>query len=167
MQPLRRIATIVLILLACTGCDQATKTLAHEHAPRHTALSLANDTIRLQYVENRGAFLGLGAALPEPARKLLLIGGVAILLVGLLGYAALRATVATTVIGLALIAGGGIGNLIDRIAHDGRVIDFLNLGIGALRTGIFNMADVAILIGTALIAVQLKTTRPAPTKPHG
>ena len=166
MQSLRRIATIVLILLACTGCDQATKALAKEYAPRHAALSFANDTIRLQYVENRGAFMGLGAALPEPARKLLLIGGVAVLLVALLGYAVLRATVATTVIGLALIAGGGIGNLIDRLAHNGGVVDFLNLGIGTWRTGIFNMADVAILIGAALIVVQALTTRPASAKPH-
>lgn len=166
MQPLRRIVTIILILLACTGCDQATKAVAKEHAPRHAAFSFAYDTIRLQYVENRGAFLGVGAALPEPARKLLLIGGVAILLMGLLGYAALRATIATTIIGLALIAGGGIGNLIDRLAHDGGVIDFLNLGIGALRTGVFNMADVAIVIGTALIVIQVKATRPVSTKPH-
>lgn len=166
MRRLKRTAAIVLILLACTGCDQATKTLAKEYVPRHAVLSFAYDTIRLQYVENRGAFLGVGAALPEPARALLFISGVAVVLMGILGYAALQATVPTTIVGLALIAGGGIGNLIDRVAHDGGVIDFLNLGIGAVRTGIFNLADVAILIGAVLVVVQIKRRSRASAKPH-
>ena len=45
----------------------------------------------------------------------------------------------------------GSGNLIDRILHDGTVVDFLNFGIGSLRTGIFNVADVAIMGGAALL----------------
>jgi signal peptidase II len=47
---------------------------------------------------------------------------------------------------------GGIGNLLDRVFYDGRVIDFMNLGIGRLRTGIFNVADVYITIGILLLA---------------
>ena len=53
------------------------------------------------------------------------------------------------VMGLILAVGGGMGNLIDRIAH-GAVVDFVSLGIGPLRTGIFNLADVAITIGLLL-----------------
>ncbi|HXC20398.1 MAG TPA: signal peptidase II, partial [Steroidobacteraceae bacterium] len=54
-------------------------------------------------------------------------------------------------IALALIAGGGISNLIDRLLYGGRVTDFLNVGIGSLRTGIFNVADMAILAGALLL----------------
>lgn len=54
------------------------------------------------------------------------------------------------VVGLSLIASGGIGNWIDRLTNDGRVTDFLNVGIGSLRTGIFNVADMALVIGVAL-----------------
>jgi signal peptidase II len=53
-----------------------------------------------------------------------------------------------TTIALVFILAGGTGNLIDRIFNEGRVIDFMNMGIGSIRTGIFNMADIAIAIGT-------------------
>ncbi|HEX8522706.1 MAG TPA: signal peptidase II, partial [Tepidisphaeraceae bacterium] len=53
-------------------------------------------------------------------------------------------------VGLTLVAAGGVSNLADRIAH-GSVIDFLNVGIGSLRTGIFNLADMAIMAGMAML----------------
>jgi signal peptidase II len=49
------------------------------------------------------------------------------------------------------VCSGGIGNLIDRFCQHGEVTDFLNIGIGSLRTGIFNVADFALLMGVALI----------------
>jgi signal peptidase II len=54
-------------------------------------------------------------------------------------------------IGLCLLTGGGLGNLIDRISNNGAVTDFLRLGIGPLRTGIFNLADVAIVSGVLML----------------
>ncbi|HEY9518344.1 MAG TPA: signal peptidase II, partial [Gemmatimonadales bacterium] len=53
-------------------------------------------------------------------------------------------------LGLYLILGAGLSNLWDRLLR-GRVIDFLNVGIGPLRTGIFNLADVALMLGLVLI----------------
>ena len=50
------------------------------------------------------------------------------------------------------VAGGG-SNLVDRALH-GAVVDFLNVGIGPLRTGIFNVADMAIMLGAALLVVE-------------
>ncbi len=49
--------------------------------------------------------------------------------------------------GFSLIVGGGAGNLIDRLARDGRVGDFIMIGVGGIRTGIFNFADLAVLAG--------------------
>ena len=54
-------------------------------------------------------------------------------------------------IGLSLVAGGGVGNLIDRVINNGAVTDFVRLGIGPLRTGMFNVADVAIVVGVVTI----------------
>ena len=54
-----------------------------------------------------------------------------------------------------LVLSGGIGNLLDRLFHEGRVIDFMNIGIGSLRTGIFNVADVCITIGISLLVFEL------------
>ena len=52
---------------------------------------------------------------------------------------------------LALSVAGGVSNLIDRVAAGGLVMDFLNLGIGRLRTGIFNVADMALTFGVIWI----------------
>jgi len=54
--------------------------------------------------------------------------------------------------GLALFVAGGASNWVDRLT-DGRVVAFLNLGIGPIRTGIFNVADVALMAGLALLIV--------------
>lgn len=59
-------------------------------------------------------------------------------------------------LGLALAAGGGISNLADRVRY-GAVVDFLNVGIGPVRTGIFNVADMAILLGLAFLLTRTRT----------
>lgn len=106
--------------------------------------------MRIQYAENAGAFLSLGAELPEKARFLLFVGLVCpILLTGLAFAFRSERMVLAQKLGMILAVGGGIGNLIDRIAH-GAVVDFVSLGIGPLRTGIFNLADVAITAGLLL-----------------
>src|SRR5947199_5008520 len=55
------------------------------------------------------------------------------------------------VLAFSLVVGGGLSNLLDRVAYGGYVVDFINLGIGSLRTGIFNAADVAITVGVLLV----------------
>jgi signal peptidase II len=59
---------------------------------------------------------------------------------------------AWSLVGLTLFVSGGASNWIDRVIH-GRVVDFLNVGVGPLRTGIFNVADVAIMAGAGLIVL--------------
>jgi signal peptidase II len=50
-----------------------------------------------------------------------------------------------------MMVGGGLSNWFDRLVNEGRVVDFMNLGIGSFRTGIFNVADVAIMAGAAVM----------------
>lgn len=111
--------------------------------------------MRLTYVENPGAFLGLGSRLPDGARTWLLGVLSAALVIGVT-TAALRSPTAGRgdVLALALVAAGGASNLIDRIAF-GSVSDFVNVGVGALRTGIFNGADVAISAGVVWMTLNL------------
>jgi signal peptidase II len=111
---------------------------------------------RLQYAENTGAFLSLGAGLPDGIRTLIMTGLNTIILGGLICYLfAVKQIALFPALALTLIAGGGIGNLIDRIFRDGRVVDFMNMGITtsgfSLRTGVFNIADIAIMAGLFLI----------------
>jgi signal peptidase II len=159
---LQRFLLLAVLLFGSIGCDQVTKSIATRTMAKRPALSLFHDVVRLQHTENTGAFLSLGADLPESARfwfltiaNLALCGGLLIVLVT--RWRMSRAQF----IGLALVAGGGIGNLIDRVTNDGRVVDFLNVGLGSLRTGIFNVADVAIMAG-ALALLLAKRVRTSP-----
>ena len=119
--------------------------------------SFLGDTVRLIHTENTGAFLGLGDSLPESARIAFLQGAVGLIVLGLLWAAAFaRDMKRWQVVALALLAAGGLGNLIDRVLYDGRVTDFLNLGLGRLRTGIFNIADVVEVIGVILFLLAFR-----------
>jgi signal peptidase II len=159
-RPLRS-GLLALALATCVGCDQAAKALAREALAFSPPLALLGGAVRLQYAENPGAFLSLGASLPAEARFLLgtvFVGAtLAALLIFTLRAAGLSPGQRT---GFALILSGGVGNLIDRVMNDGQVIDFVVLRLGPFHTGIFNVADVAITAGV-LIAALSGWTRPA------
>lgn len=163
MTKLPRTPLIFLITLSCIVIDQASKFIAKQFLQPSDFYSYAGDTLRLQYAENSGAFLGFGATLPDPWRHLIFTVLVGIFLLALLVYL-LRSSdltwFATTC--LSLVCAGGLSNLIDRIAYEGRVVDFLNVGIGPLRTGIFNVADTAITFGALLmLAESMRRTKSA------
>lgn len=154
MTRLPRAVIVFLITTTCVILDQATKFIAKAYLGPGALISFAGDTFRLQYAENSGAFLSLGASLPDPWRNLVFTVLVGIFLFGLLAYVLFsRSLPAVAVNCLSCVFAGGISNLIDRIAYDGRVVDFLNVGIGPLRTGIFNLADMAITFGALILAV--------------
>jgi signal peptidase II len=150
MPPRKRFALVLLTLFACVGCDQQTKSLATTNLRGHEATSLFADTVRLDYTENSGSFLGLGASLPAEWRTAIFSVGCTLGVVGLLIYVLFvpRST-PLQVLALALICAGGMGNLIDRWLC-GYVRDFLNIGIGPVRTGIFNVADATLMAGSLL-----------------
>jgi len=168
MQSIPRFIVVMLTLSCCVGCDQVSKSAARSMLHSGVTESLFYDSLRLQLTENPGSFLSLGASLPEQLRFTLFTAAVAVVLAGLV-CAALFARRLTTArfVALALLAGGGISNLIDRLLNDGRVTDFLNVGIGTLRTGIFNLADMAILAGALLLVVKMRAenSTPASTPP--
>jgi len=119
--------------------------------------------VRLQYALNPGGFLSLGGALPESWRFWcfsIASSGVMLAFAGLL-LARGKSMTPTAFVALALVLGGGIGNLIDRWTQNGLVTDFLNLGIGPVRTGIFNIADMALCLG-ALILIASYPHAPKP-----
>jgi signal peptidase II len=149
MKTSRRILPLVL-LITTVGCDRVTKHLAVAHLEGAPPRSYFHNTVRLEYAENSGAFLSLGADLPDGIRTAILTVGVALLLLFVAILAIRRHWDGLPLAGVALMWAGGVSNLIDR-ASNGRVVDFLNVGLGSLRTGIFNVADVAVMIGAFLI----------------
>jgi signal peptidase II len=159
---LTRLATLLLAAAACAGCDQSMKYAARSYLQAHASVSIVDGTLRLTLAENPGGFLSLGAALPGPARDLLFLGVVPAVLIGFALYvAARRALGRRKVLAAALVIGGGASNLLDRVLYDGYVTDFLSIGLGPLRTGVFNIADVAVLAGAVyLILSNLGTEKP-------
>lgn len=143
---------LVLLALVVTtiGCDQVSKHVASTHLMDGARQSYIGDSLRLEYSENTGAFLSLGAGLPWWARTALFSVGTAALLIGCVVVALTHRLKTVALLGVWLLFAGGLSNLVDRVMH-GRVIDFLNVGIGPVRTGIFNVADVAITFGVALL----------------
>jgi signal peptidase II len=155
MNLVKRILLILFVLVTCVGCDQSTKTYAESNLPKAQALSFLADSVRLQVAHNDGAFLSLGESAPKSWRLAALRVGVSALLLTLLGYLLLiRVARPSFILALTLILAGGVSNLIDRFTHGGYVVDFINLGIGSLRTGIFNVADIAITLGVFMLLVQ-------------
>ncbi len=154
-----RLLLLLAVLVPCVACDQATKILAVTHLKGAPALALDAPPLvaRLVYAENPGAFLGLGRALPEGARLALLAVGVALMLTVMIAVLLRRPLARVTALGLALLVAGGAGNLVDRVARPGgRVVDFAQLGVRLgsvdVRTGVFNVADVAIVAGALTMA---------------
>lgn len=152
MSMAKRFALILVVLVGCVGCDQTTKSVAQSYLPSTEAWSFLGDTVRLQLTHNTGAFLGLGSSMPEFWRHLLFSVGGTALLFGLLGYALLAKHLHPVgVFAIALYFAGGVSNVIDRWTYGGYVVDFLNVGIGPFRTGIFNFADMFIMAGGAIL----------------
>jgi signal peptidase II len=155
---------MVWVLASCVGCDQVTKLVAASQLKDAGVLSFGGDVFRLAYAENRGAFLGFGSAWPEPWRWLaftllatLVVGASLVWLMSrIFERSARRFSLAEWA--MVLIAAGGIGNLVDRVLRDGHVIDFMNLGVGSLRTGIFNVADLQIMAGLGLLMLSPRPT---------
>lgn len=151
MTTVKKTFLVLALLVATVGLDQITKVIARNQLEAQPPMTLFGGIVRLYYVENVGAFLGLGSGLSDPARFWLFIVIVGGFLIGLFLYTLLGGKLSLIeVIALSLILGGGLGNLIDRLLYD-YVIDFMVVGIGALRTGVFNVADVAITAGVGLL----------------
>ena len=163
---LARFSLVVAVFATCVGCDQITKRIARERLDGNPPRSFLADTVRLVYAENPGAFLGLGGQLPPRARWVLLVAVNAGIAAGLVVVLFWHAEMSVVRAGAcALLLAGAVGNLIDRVRFDGLVIDFLNLGVGPLRTGIFNVADVAITTG-ALLLILPHVVRSKPLEPR-
>ena len=135
--------------------DQVTKEIARQKLRDKDTLLYFYDTFRLSYVENTGAFLGMGSGMPRTISYIIFIALPLIFLLFFSVYIILKRNQLNnfTLSCYVLIIAGGIGNLIDRIFRDMHVSDFMNFGIGSLRTGILNFADFYITLGIVLIII--------------
>ena len=152
-----RFLAALLVLLSTAGCDQATKHLARTGLSQWRSSPLAGGFIELTLAENPGTFLSLGASLPEPIRHGLLTIGIGIGLTCLLAYLVRASTLRwPSFIALTLVWAGGMSNLVDRFARKGLVTDFILVRLGPIHTGIFNLADLAIVAGLIILVASAR-----------
>jgi signal peptidase II len=146
-------AAIIVVLIAF---DHATKWMAVRYLRDTHGFHYLGDLFRIQYAENTGAFLSLGATLSPALRAWVMMGLNSLILAGVGAWLIFgRSRPLIVPVSLAMILSGGLGNLIDRFFRDGRVVDFMNVGVNfgesSLRSGIFNVADLAIVGGLLLL----------------
>ena len=153
----KQILLTVVVLAINYSLDRITKILAQNYLQGKTVISYLYNTVVLEYAENHGAFLSIGSDWPVALKyAVLLIIPILACLYGLY-YAAFKLKERNQLIAIVCIIGGGLGNLIDRLFNDFRVVDFLNFGIGSLRTGILNVADMSVTFAVIyLLIMQFK-----------
>ncbi|MDP4238160.1 MAG: signal peptidase II [Bacteroidota bacterium] len=153
MKRKKQLILTLIVLLVNYSLDRITKILATTYLTGKDQLSFFYNTVILKYTENTGAFLSLGSDWPDSVKYILFI--ILPILVCLYGlyYCAFKLTDKKMIIVFVSMIGGGLGNLIDRLLNDFAVVDFLNFGIGRLRTGILNVADISVTFGVIFLII--------------
>jgi signal peptidase II len=133
--------------------DFTTKALIQENFHLYQQVDIIGEYLRMTYIYNPGAAFGIH--LGEHSRVIFLVLSLAALVAlgGMYWFTPVEDRVRLTAI--ALICGGAIGNLIDRVRSELGVVDFIDIGVGDIRWPVFNVADIAVTTGAILLAVSL------------
>jgi len=155
MKRFTKVLIALFVILCNISCDQVTKEQARDKIAENEVIHVVEDNFILTKVENTGAALSLGSNL-SPGLKVVLLQILPLLVLFLMfGYIVKDQKLPPlNVIALSFIIGGGIGNIYDRILYNS-VTDFMNLELGPFHTGIFNMADVSVVVGCLLLLSQM------------
>ena len=144
----RSFAMLLGIAAAILAVDQWTKRWAEDTLAHRAPVNVLGEIVRLTYTRNSGVAFGLGAGLPFPYAVFSIAAVVAILYL----YARHREYSRLRQVALALILGGALGNLVDRLAS-GEVVDFILIGWRRWYWPVFNVADSAVTIGVVLFGI--------------
>ena len=163
---MKRLFPHLLLILSVVGLDQATKALLVRSIELHDSVPLVDGWLSLSRVHNRGAAFGLLSDWDLPQQPWLLsLLSIAALIAIAVYFVRLPATARLPRFALALVLGGAIGNLIDRVRL-GYVVDFIRAYWRQHQWPDFNLADSAITIGVTLLVFDILRS-PAPTLPSG
>ena len=146
---LRNMLAVLLIALVTAGLDAQSKAWAQTALPTADVVPIVGDFLRLALGYNTGIAFGLFADIGWPLSAL--IGGIVLMLVFWLLVSLKEGLPSRRVLPLGLIFGGAVANFVDRVL-DGRVTDFIDVGIGATRWPTFNLADSFIIMGMLVLA---------------
>lgn len=148
-----QILLIIALIFINIGCDQSTKFLAKKHLNKSETVRVIDGYFILHYTENSGGFMSLFSSLPKTVRFFLLSFLPSIALALMLYYLIRQKDLPPAhLFSLSCLIGGGVSNIADRILFE-HVVDFMNIGIGSIRTGIFNFADLSIMFGSVTLVL--------------
>ena len=149
----KHVILLFVFILTHILLDQLSKQYVRATVDYYNTIHLWRPFLLLTKVENSGAFLSLGAGLSSWVHSFFILVVPTVILGGLLFYVITRKSVNTiSLFAFSCVIGGGIGNLIDRFLY-GSVTDFLVIDVRFARTGIFNFADVSIMLGIGLLVL--------------
>lgn len=149
----RKYIIFTIVATIAMAADQLTKVLARQSLRNAPVKTVVDGYFDLRYSENAGVAFGMMQGLPFGRLLLALLAVGAFLLV--IYYLAKTEPEQTRLhVALGFIGGGAVGNLIDRIAF-GRVTDFIVWKVGVHEWPAFNIADAALVIGVALMALDM------------
>jgi signal peptidase II len=155
--------TVVLSLAAAVvALDQVTKAIALARLLPGVPVTVVDGWLSLTLVMNPGLAFGLLGSVPPAWRWVVAALSVGALIV--LARVALRVLPGggwPAVVAIGLVFGGAVGNLVDRLRF-GAVVDFVDVHWRGYHWPAFNVADSAISVGVALLALRLLAARPAP-----
>ena len=145
----------ILLVAATLALDRSTKALIQKRFGLNESISVIDGFFNITYVRNTGVAFGIFDPLSLPAKSVLLSVFTACAAVVVITYS-IRTPVRNRLLqfALALILGGALGNLYDRIAY-GYVVDFLEFYVRDFHWPSFNVADSAISIGVGLLALEI------------
>lgn len=155
----RHIAVLLAAFAVNFGLDRLTKSLAVAYLRGMDGFSLLRGSVVVRFAENSGAFLSLGSGWPVWLKYAVLLAGPALICIYGLYHCAFKEPDTAQVAFLATVIAGGLGNLVDRAFNDFAVVDFLNFGIGSLRTGVLNLADLSITFGAVAYLIRDRAAR--------
>lgn len=138
--------------LAVLALDQWTKWMIEAHLPHHAAHPVIPGFFNLTHVRNTGVAFGMFASSGGQASWVLSALGLLALALVAVYFAATPRDHRLLLASLALVMGGAVGNLVDRMVA-GAVTDFLDVYVGTHHWPSFNVADSAITVGIALMAI--------------
>lgn len=144
-----------LISLCVIALDRVTKWTISRRLSMHDGIQVIPGFFRIIHTENPGAAFGIFADSPSQWKLGMLIGFsiIALLIVSGLLWKNSH-TMTSTGVGLALILGGAVGNLWDRLVSH-QVVDFLLFYVGPHQWPAFNVADSAIVVGAVLLVIEI------------
>ena len=151
LSPARRISfsAEIAIPIGVLALDQLTKAWIRSSMSLNETIPVIGNVVRLTYIHNEGAAFGLSIG-AYSSQIFLVLATIASALVLYLLLTSPRGERMQR-IALALILGGALGNIIDRVRWS-MVVDFIQVGIAGHFWPIFNLADSAVTIGAAMLA---------------